>query len=62
MAARLDDSRDRLTHAALEDVDAGRVIDHQTVQAEWAILRMRTIAREIVAQSAEPEAKSITSP
>jgi predicted transcriptional regulator len=31
----LDEDRDRLTHEALADVDAGRVIDHQAVQA-WA--------------------------
>lgn len=30
-----EEERDRLTQAALEDVDAGRVIDHQAVQA-WA--------------------------
>ena len=30
-----EEERDRLTLAALEDVDAGRVIDHQAVQA-WA--------------------------
>lgn len=30
-----EEERDRLTMAALEDVDAGRVIDHQAVQA-WA--------------------------
>ncbi|MCY1290780.1 hypothetical protein D9M68_907600 [compost metagenome] len=30
-----EEERCRLTHAALTDVDAGRVIDHQTVQA-WA--------------------------
>jgi len=30
-----EEERDRLTRAALEDVDAGRVIDHQAVQA-WA--------------------------
>ncbi|SHO53788.1 CopG family ribbon-helix-helix protein [Desulfopila aestuarii] len=28
-----EDERDRLTHEALADVDAGSVIDHQTVQA-----------------------------
>jgi predicted transcriptional regulator len=31
----LEDERDRLTHEAIADVDAGRVIDHQAVQA-WA--------------------------
>lgn len=31
----LEEERDRLTHEALADVDAGRVIDHQAVQA-WA--------------------------
>ncbi|AGA90676.1 putative transcriptional regulator [Thioflavicoccus mobilis 8321] len=31
----LEDERDRLTREALADVDAGRVIDHQAVQA-WA--------------------------
>lgn len=30
-----EEERDRLTHDALSDVDAGRVIDHQAVQA-WA--------------------------
>lgn len=30
-----EDERNRLTHEALADVDAGRVIDHQAVQA-WA--------------------------
>ncbi|GGD75955.1 CopG family ribbon-helix-helix protein [Lacimicrobium alkaliphilum] len=30
-----EEERDRLTHEALGDVDAGRIIDHQTVQA-WA--------------------------
>lgn len=30
-----EEERDRLTHEALGDVDAGRVIDHQAVQ-EWA--------------------------
>jgi predicted transcriptional regulator len=30
-----EDERSRLTHEALADVDAGRVIDHQAVQA-WA--------------------------
>lgn len=30
-----EEERDRLTHEALADVDAGRVIDHQAVQA-WA--------------------------
>lgn len=30
-----EDERDRLTHMALADVDAGRVIDHETVLA-WA--------------------------
>ncbi len=30
-----EEERDRLTHEALDDVDAGRVIDHQAVQA-WA--------------------------
>lgn len=30
-----EEERDRLTREALADVDAGRVIDHQTVQA-WA--------------------------
>lgn len=30
-----EEERDRLTHEALSDVDAGRVIDHQAVQA-WA--------------------------
>ncbi len=30
-----DEERDRLTHEALTDVDAGQVIDHQAVQA-WA--------------------------
>lgn len=30
-----EEEHDRLTHEALADVDAGRVIDHQTVQA-WA--------------------------
>lgn len=30
-----EEERDRLTQAALEDVDAGHVIDHQAVQA-WA--------------------------
>jgi predicted transcriptional regulator len=37
LAAWLDqeEERDRLTREALEDVDAGRVIDHQAVQA-WA--------------------------
>jgi predicted transcriptional regulator len=29
------EERDRLTHEALADVDAGRVIDHQAVQA-WS--------------------------
>ena len=29
------EERERLTHEALADVDAGRVIDHQAVQA-WA--------------------------
>jgi predicted transcriptional regulator len=28
-----EEERDRLTHEALADVDAGRVIDHQAVQA-----------------------------
>jgi predicted transcriptional regulator len=31
----IEDERDRLTHEALADVDAGRVIGHQAVQA-WA--------------------------
>lgn len=31
----MEEERDRLTHEALSDVDAGAVIDHQTVQA-WA--------------------------
>lgn len=31
----LEEERDRLTQEALADVDTGRVIDHQTVQA-WA--------------------------
>lgn len=31
-----EEERDRLTQEALADVDAGRVIDHQAVQA-WAI-------------------------
>ncbi len=31
----LEEERDRLTREALADVDAGRVIDHQAVQA-WA--------------------------
>lgn len=31
----LEEERDRLTKEALADVDAGHVIDHQTVQA-WA--------------------------
>jgi predicted transcriptional regulator len=31
----LEEERDRLTKEALADVDAGRVIDHQAVQA-WA--------------------------
>ncbi|EXJ14383.1 CopG family ribbon-helix-helix protein [Imhoffiella purpurea] len=31
----LEEERDRLTQEALADVDAGRVIDHQAVQA-WA--------------------------
>ncbi len=31
----LAEERDRLTREALADVDAGRVIDHQVVQA-WA--------------------------
>ncbi|PWF55408.1 ribbon-helix-helix protein, CopG family [Massilia glaciei] len=31
----LEEERNRLTHEALADVDAGRVIDHQSVQA-WA--------------------------
>ncbi len=31
----LEEERTRLTHEALADVDAGRVIDHQAVQA-WA--------------------------
>lgn len=31
----LEEERDRLTHEALADVDAERVIDHQAVQA-WA--------------------------
>lgn len=37
LAAWIDqeEERDRLTHAALADVDAGRVVDHATVQA-WA--------------------------
>ena len=37
LAAWIDqqEERTRLTHAALADVDAGRVIDHQAVQA-WA--------------------------
>lgn len=30
-----EDERSRLTREAMDDVDAGRVIDHQTVQA-WA--------------------------
>jgi len=30
-----EEERDRLTHEALADVDAGRVIDHQAMQA-WA--------------------------
>ncbi len=30
-----EEERSRLTHEALADVDAGRVIDHQSVQA-WA--------------------------
>jgi len=30
-----DEERDRLTHEALADIDAGRIIDHQAVQA-WA--------------------------
>lgn len=30
-----EEERDRLTHEALADVEAGRVIDHQAVQA-WA--------------------------
>lgn len=30
-----EEERDRLTHEALADVDAGRLIDHQAVQA-WA--------------------------
>lgn len=30
-----EDERNRLTHEALADVDAGQVIDHQAVQA-WA--------------------------
>lgn len=30
-----EEERDRLTHEALADVDAGHVIDHQAVQA-WA--------------------------
>ena len=30
-----EEERDRLTHEALADVDAGHVIDHQVVQA-WA--------------------------
>lgn len=30
-----EEERDRLTHEALADVDSGRVIDHQAVQA-WA--------------------------
>lgn len=30
-----EEERDRLTQLALDDVDAGRVIDHQAVQA-WA--------------------------
>ncbi len=30
-----EEERSRLTHEALSDVDAGRVIDHQAVQA-WA--------------------------
>jgi predicted transcriptional regulator len=30
-----EEERDRLTHEALADVDAGRIIDHQAVQA-WA--------------------------
>lgn len=30
-----EEERDRLTHEALADVNAGRVIDHQAVQA-WA--------------------------
>jgi predicted transcriptional regulator len=30
-----EEERDRLTHEALADVDTGRVIDHQAVQA-WA--------------------------
>lgn len=37
LAARVDETaaRSRLTREALADVDAGRVIDHQAVQA-WA--------------------------
>lgn len=31
----LEEERDRLTREALADIDAGRVIDHQAVQA-WA--------------------------
>jgi len=31
----LEEERDRMTREALADVDAGRVIDHQTIQA-WA--------------------------
>lgn len=31
----LEEERSRLTHEAMADVDAGRVIDHQAVQA-WA--------------------------
>ena len=31
----LEEERDRLTREALADVDAGRIIDHQAVQA-WA--------------------------
>lgn len=30
-----EEEHDRLTHEALADVDAGRIIDHETVQA-WA--------------------------
>ena len=30
-----EEERSRLTHEALADVDAGRILDHQTVQA-WA--------------------------
>ncbi|RTZ41679.1 ribbon-helix-helix protein, CopG family [Candidimonas sp. SYP-B2681] len=30
-----EEERDRLTHEALSDVDAGQIIDHQAVQA-WA--------------------------